>query len=93
MALLIVFESLIGRKAAECCRVWLQGLAWVWPGFGQGLTRVWLKGFVSGIGCSIAEDIDRKVHGLVLRLAELSSPYSMVCEETIRNTVTRVKQC
>ena len=42
------------------------GLAGVCPGFGKGLTRVWLKGFVSGIGCRTAEDIDRKVHGLVL---------------------------
>ena len=54
------------------------GLARVWPGFGQGLTRVWLKDLVSGIGCWAAEDIDCKVHGLVLGLAELSSPYSMV---------------
>ena len=46
MALLIVFKSLIGRKAAEGCRVWLQGLAWVWPGFGLGLARVW-----PGFGC------------------------------------------
>ena len=81
MAWLIVFRSLIAgllRVAGFGCRDWLQGLAGVWTGFGKGLTRVWLKGFVSGIGCSIAEDIDRKVHGLVLRLAELSSPYSMV---------------
>ena len=61
------------------------GLAEVCPGFGKGLTRVWLKGFVSGIGCSIAEDKDRKVHGLVLRLAELSSPYSMVYHGMSRN--------
>ena len=54
MALLIVFKSLIGRKAAEGCRVWLQGLAWIWPGFGQGLARVWLQGLVSGIGCRAA---------------------------------------
>ena len=67
MAWLILFKSLIGCRAAEGCRVWLQGLtagfgpglAGLWPGFGQGLTRVWLKGLVSGIGsglqgCSVA---------------------------------------
>ena len=54
MALLIVFKSFIGCKAAEDCRVWLQGLAWVWPELGQGLARVWLQGLVSGIGCRAA---------------------------------------
>ena len=54
--------QIIDCRAAEGCRVWLQGLAagfgtgldGLWPGFGQGLTRVWLKGLVSGIGCKAA---------------------------------------
>ena len=62
MAWLIVFKSLIGCRAAEGCKVWLQGLAagfgpglaGLWSGFGRGLTRVWLKGLVSGIGCRTA---------------------------------------
>ena len=54
MALLIVFKSLIGCTAAEGCRVWLQGLAWVWPGLGQGLAagigfRDWLQSRVAGL--------------------------------------------